>query len=73
MKCSTLSKYYDLRYAYHRYYISPVEFQKNMLEKEDFNYMAVDTVTISKEAQIKYKNTCTRTWAPGQTVKAPLS
>ena len=35
MKPSTISKYYDLRYKFHRYYISPVEFKKLILEKEE--------------------------------------
>ena len=58
MKPSTISKYYDLRYEFHRYYISPVEFKKELLEKEESReYRAVDTVSISKEALIKYNNT----------------
>ena len=58
MKPSTISKYYDLRYEFHRYYISPVEFKKELLEKEEsLEYRAIDTVSISKEAKIKYQNT----------------
>ena len=61
MKASTISKYYDLRYNYHKHYISPVEFKKNLLEKEGtLEYQAVDTVSISKEAKIKYANTYNR-------------
>ena len=57
MKQLHFSKYYDLRYEFHRYYISPVEFKKELLEKEQsFEYRAVDTVSISQEAKIKYKN-----------------
>ena len=57
MKPSTISKYYDLRYEFHRYYISPVEFKKLLLEKEEaLEYRAIDTVSISKEAKIKYNN-----------------
>lgn len=57
MKPTAISKYYDLRYEFHRYYISPVEFKKELLEKEEvLEYQAVDTVSISKEALIKYKN-----------------
>tara|TARA_Y100001973_G_C5149566_1_gene307329 strand:- start:625 stop:813 length:189 start_codon:yes stop_codon:yes gene_type:complete len=57
MKPSIISKYYDLRYNYHRYYISPVEFKKILLEKEEvLEYRAVDTVSISREAKIKYEN-----------------
>ena len=58
MKPSVISKYYDLRYDFHRYYISPVEFKKLILEKEDaLEYRAIDTVSISREARIKYNNT----------------
>mgnify|MGYP001111191009 CR=1 FL=1 len=58
MKPSTISKYHDLRYDLHRYYISPVEFKKLILEKEEaLEYRAIDTVSISKEASIKYNNT----------------
>ena len=57
MKPTAISKYYDLRYEFHRYYISPVEFKKKLLEKEQsLEYQAVDTVSISQEAKIKYKN-----------------
>lgn len=57
MKLPAISKYYDLRYEFHRYYISPVEFKKELLEKEEaLEYQAVDTVSISKEAKIKYNN-----------------
>lgn len=57
MNPKSISKYYDLRYEFHRYYISPVEFKKELLEKEEsFEYRAVDTVSISQEAKIKYKN-----------------
>lgn len=57
MKQLPFLKYYDLRYEFHRYYISPVEFKKELLEKEQsFEYRAVDTVSISQEAKIKYKN-----------------
>jgi hypothetical protein len=57
MKATAISKYYDLRYEFHRYYISPVEFKKELLEKEkSFEYRAIDTVSISKETKIKYKN-----------------
>ena len=57
MKPSTISKYYDLRYDFHRYYISPVEFKKLILEKEEvLEYRAIDTVSISREAKIKYNN-----------------
>lgn len=57
MRCSTISKYYDLRYDLHRYYISPVEFKKLILEKEEaLESRSVDTVSISKEARIKYNN-----------------
>ena len=57
MKPTTISKYYDLRYEFHRYYISPVEFKKEILEKEEvIEYQAVDTVSISREAKIKYTN-----------------
>ena len=57
MKTSTISKYYDLRYDLHRYYISPVEFKKLILEKEEsLEYRAIDTVSISREARIKYQN-----------------
>ena len=57
MKPATISKYYDLRYEFHRYYISPVEFKKELLEKEEvLEYQAIDTVSISKEARLKYKN-----------------
>jgi len=58
MKPSTISKYYDLRYDFHRYYISPVEFKKLILEKEEaLEYRAIDTVSISHQAKIKYNNT----------------
>ena len=58
MKPSTISKYYDFRYDLHRYYISPVEFKKLILEKEEaLEYRAIDTVSISREARIKYNNT----------------
>ncbi len=58
MKPTTLSKYYDLRYEFHRYYISPVEFKKELLEKEEaLEYRAIDTVSISHQAKIKYNNT----------------
>lgn len=57
MKPSAISKYYDLRYDLHRYYISPVEFKKLILEKENaLEYRAIDTVSISREAKIKYNN-----------------
>ena len=57
MKPTAISKYYDFRYEYHRYYISPVEFKKLTLEKEkDLEYRSVDTVSISQEALLKYKN-----------------
>lgn len=58
MKYSNIYKYYDLRYDFHRYYISPVEFKKITLEKEkELKCCPVDTVSISKEARIKYNNT----------------
>ncbi len=57
MKISTISKYYDLRYNYHKHYISPVEFKKILLEKEEsLECRAVDTVSISHQAKIKYNN-----------------
>jgi hypothetical protein len=57
MNVSTISKYYDLRYDLHRYYISPVEFKKLILEKEEaLEYRAIDTVSISREAKIRYEN-----------------
>ena len=57
MKPTAISKYYDLRYEFHKYYISPVEFKKELLEKEEvLEYRAIDTVSISKEAIIKYNN-----------------
>jgi len=55
MKYSNIYKYYDLRYDFHRYYISPVEFKKIRLEKE-LECRPVDTVSISKETRIKYNN-----------------
>ena len=58
MKPSVISKYYDLRYCFHKNYISPVEFKKLLLEKtENLEYRSVDTVSISREARIKYNNT----------------
>jgi len=58
MKLSAISKYHDLRYDFHRYYISPVEFKKLILEKEDaLEYRAIDTVSISRKAKILYNNT----------------
>ena len=58
MKPSAISKYYDLRYDLHRSYISPVEFKKTFLNKPSAQESyAVDTVSISKEAKIKYENT----------------
>ena len=57
MNISNIYKYYDYRYDFHRYYISPVEFKKELLEKEKPpEYQILDTVSISKEALIKYKN-----------------
>jgi hypothetical protein len=57
VKPTGISKYYDLRYQFHKYYVSPVEFKKELLEKEEsFEYKAIDTVDISQEAKIKYKN-----------------
>ena len=57
MKSTTISKYYDLRYDFHKYYISPVEFKKTINKKETtLEYQAIDTVNISKEAKIKYQN-----------------
>ena len=57
MNVSTISKYYDLRLKFHKDYISPVEFKKQLTEKQqNLEYQAIDTVSISKEALIKYKN-----------------
>ena len=57
MKPTPISKYYDLRYEFHRYYISPVEFKKELVEKKEvLEYQAVDTVSISQKAMIKYQN-----------------
>lgn len=57
MKFSNIYKYYDLRYDFYKNYISPVEFKKLILEKKDnLTYQALDTVSISKEAKIKYNN-----------------
>jgi ACT domain-containing protein len=51
------SKYYDLRYNFHKCYISPVELKRIFLNKtSQLEYLAVDTVDISREAQIKYNN-----------------
>ena len=58
MSFSNIYKYYDLRYDFHRYYISPVEFKKQLVEKEEaLECQAIDTVSISQEAKIKYNNT----------------
>ncbi len=58
MTVTSLSRYYDLKLNYHRYYISPAEFKKEILNKsEQLEKIAIDKVTISKEAYIKYYNT----------------
>jgi len=58
MNIKEFSKYYDLRYKFHEAYVSPVEFKKEILQKHNcIEKNAVDTVQISQEAILKYKNT----------------
>jgi hypothetical protein len=57
MNIKEFSKYYDLRYKLRELYVSPVEFKKQILQKEDcIQKNAVDTVQISQEAILKYAN-----------------
>ena len=45
-----LSKYYDLRLPYYKYYISPTEFRKALSKTEEsLVSRPVDTVEISEE------------------------
>ena len=58
MNISSIYKYYDLRYDFHRYYISPIEFKRISLEKEkSLECQPLDTVSISRESKLKYANT----------------
>lgn len=47
-----LSKYYDLRLPYHKYYISPSEFRRTLSKAEEsLISRPVDTVKISEEGR----------------------
>ena len=57
MDYSTISKYYDLRFDRHVQYVSPVEHRTNLLQNREGSVLrVVDTVSISKEARLRYKN-----------------
>ena len=57
MNISIISKYYDLRYDFHKSYTSPVEFKKALLkEKAMPRPLKTDSVYISKNTLIKHTN-----------------